>query len=180
MHRDYFDLSEDLVVEVYRKKLIVRNPGRLLGLTVEDLGKKSRIRNTIIADLLLRTLYVEKLGTGFIRMNTAMQKLGLKPVAVCVDDFSFSIEWSAERNTVADKLTETQKGILVAIRDDPQITIARIAEICGISTHAIQKNIELLKNKKLLLRIGADRSGHWEVVLHAISSSIIDGKAGGS
>ncbi len=30
---------------------------------------------------------------------------------------------------------------------DLQITISRLAESCGISTRAIQKNIELLKNE---------------------------------
>ena len=45
---------------------------------------------------------------------------------------------------------------------------------------AIQKNIELLKNEGLLLRVGADRGGRWEVVTHAVSASIVDGKTEGS
>jgi ATP-dependent DNA helicase RecG len=34
----------------------------------------------------------------------------------------------------------------------------------GISTTAIDKNINQLKKKGLLLRVGPDKGGHWEVM----------------
>ncbi len=175
MHRDYFDLSEDLVLEVYLNKLIIRNPGKLFGLTVNDLGTKSRIRNTIIADLLLRTPSVEKLGTGFIRMNTAMQKLGLKPVAVCVDDFSFSIELSAEKNhspdKVTDRLTASQTKILKLAQQNAHITTKELAEDVGISQRKTKENIAKLKVMGLFSRVGNNKTGHWEV-----SANVLSGK----
>ena len=78
MHRDYFDDSEDLVIEVFRNKLEISNPGGLVkGLDPKDFGRKSRTRNSLIANLLLRTEYVEKLGTGINRIKKAFGKFNL-------------------------------------------------------------------------------------------------------
>lgn len=42
------------------------------GLTVEDLGKRSVRRNRLIADLLQRAGFVERVGSGFSRMEMAL------------------------------------------------------------------------------------------------------------
>ncbi len=59
MHRDYFDDSEDLLIEIFKNKIVVSNPGGLVkGLKPEDFGRKSRTRNSGIANLLLSTLSI--------------------------------------------------------------------------------------------------------------------------
>jgi len=63
MHRDFFDKSGDVLIEVFKNKLIISNPGGLVKwLKPEDFGKFSRARNQIIAELLSKTEYVEKIG----------------------------------------------------------------------------------------------------------------------
>jgi len=58
MHRDYFDTTEDVLIEIFRNKIVVSNPGGLVkGLKSEEFGKKSRTRNGLIANLLSRTIY---------------------------------------------------------------------------------------------------------------------------
>jgi len=90
MHRDYVDKSSDVFVEVYRNKIIITNPGGLVKwLKKEDFGKISKTRNTIIASLLSRTKYVEKMGTGIFRMNNAMKKAGLPELLFDYDDYTF-------------------------------------------------------------------------------------------
>jgi len=39
-----------------------------------------------------------------------------------------------------------------------------MAETIGISTTAIDKNIEKLKNAKLIKRVGSSRSGYWSIM----------------
>ena len=46
---------------------------------------------------------------------------------------------------------------------DPHVTIAQLAELCGIGTRAVQKNIDLLREQGLLRRVGADKGGRWNV-----------------
>lgn len=74
MHRDYFDKSSDIMIEVYRNKIVVFNPGGLVKwLKPEEFGTISKTRNPIIASLLSRTIFVEKLGTGINRIKGAMK-----------------------------------------------------------------------------------------------------------
>jgi len=74
MHRDYFDKSSDIMIEVYRNKIVAFNPGGLVKwLKPEEFGTISKTRNPIIASLLSRTIFVEKLGTGINRIKGAMK-----------------------------------------------------------------------------------------------------------
>jgi len=78
MHRDYFDKSSDIMIEVYRNKIVVFNPGGLVKwLKPEEFGTISKTRNPIIASLLSRTIFVEKLGTGINRIKGAMKSSNL-------------------------------------------------------------------------------------------------------
>ena len=49
------------------------------------------------------------------------------------------------------------------MRSNPQITIPELAQLCGITTRSIERNIESLKKLKLLQRIGSAKDGYWEV-----------------
>ena len=59
---------------------------------------------------------------------------------------------------------KTRDVILRIIRENPQITMAALAEKAGISAKAIEKQIARLKKDSLLVRVGPDKGGHWEVL----------------
>jgi len=44
------------------------------------------------------------------------------------------------------------------------ISIPEMAETIGISERSIERNIESLKKKGLLKRIGPAKGGHWQVI----------------
>ena len=44
------------------------------------------------------------------------------------------------------------------------ISIPEMAETIGISGRSIERNIESLKKKGLLKRIGPAKGGHWQVI----------------
>ena len=92
LHRDYFDASGDAMVEVFRKHITVSNPGGLVPwLKPEDFGKYSRTRNRLLASMLMRTPYIEKLGTGVMRVNQALSTAGLPDARFSFDEYNFSI-----------------------------------------------------------------------------------------
>lgn len=62
------------------------------------------------------------------------------------------------------RLVENQQKMLHFIKDNPLISKKEMAEKLGISTTAIDKNINQLKKKGLLLRVGPDKGGHWETI----------------
>lgn len=65
---------------------------------------------------------------------------------------------------VGRKLGENQVKIIALILADRFTSARRMAEIIGISTTAIEKNISKLKDMGIIKRTGPDRGGHWEIV----------------
>ncbi len=65
---------------------------------------------------------------------------------------------------VGRKLVESQIKILLLISENSKITKKEMSEVIGISTTAIDKNIDKLKSLGVLKRIGPDKGGYWEIV----------------
>lgn len=59
------------------------------------------------------------------------------------------------------KLAESQRKILEFVKAEPYVTIKELSQKIGISTTAVDKNIVLLKKRKMLKRIGPDKGGRW-------------------
>ncbi len=77
-HRDYFEKGANVMVELFDNRLEISNPGGLpKGLKVEDFGKRTLARNPLIAALLNRAKYIEKLGTGIQRIRQLTNRLPL-------------------------------------------------------------------------------------------------------
>ncbi len=53
---------------------------------------------------------------------------------------------------------------MTLMKENKSITIAELSEIIGISTTAIEKNIDYLKKKKVIERIGSAKGGYWRVL----------------
>lgn len=69
IHRDYFS-NGHIQINIFIDSVEISSPGGLVkGLKKEDLGKISLSRNKILFDLLSRTPYVEKAGTGIKRIR---------------------------------------------------------------------------------------------------------------
>ncbi len=77
-HRDYFEKGANVMIEIFDNRVEISNPGGLpKGLKVEDFGKRTLARNPLIAALLNRAKYIEKLGTGIQRIRQEMIAAGL-------------------------------------------------------------------------------------------------------
>lgn len=55
--------------------------------------------------------------------------------------------------------------ILQLIKNNPSITAQEAADTIGVSRRAVESNIAKLKAGKMIKRIGAAKSGHWEVLV---------------
>ena len=65
---------------------------------------------------------------------------------------------------VTQKVTVNQKKIIEAIKENPNITQEKLAEIIGISRKSIIANMKHLQENGFIKRIGADKNGYWQVV----------------
>jgi len=178
MHRDYFDNSSDVLVEVYRNKLVVFNPGGLVKwLKPDEFGKVSKTRNPVIASLLSKTIFVEKMGTGIKRINDAMNSAKLPKPDFEFYERSFYVTLADKtytKDTVKDTLKDTvkdtvkfslsQKRIIDEIKAKPDITAEELSIILKINLRNTKKNIAKLKELGLIKRVGSDKTGYWVVV----------------
>jgi len=85
-----------------------------------------------------------------------------------IDEFLRSTEMGGEKTEMGGEKMKrgekTRDTILRTIKENPQITMAELAKKTGISAKAIEKQIARLKKDSLLVRVGPDKGGHWEVV----------------
>lgn len=180
VHRDYFEKGANVMVEIYDDRIEISNPGGLVkGLKPEEFGKKSILRNPLLAGLLNRIKYIEKMGTGIGKMQDLMKAAGLFPVKFQFGLFFTAIfrrpkplEREIEKSKMAglvdrlvQGLAENQQKILKLTVDNAKISKRELAKKLHISTTAVDKNITSLKKKKLLKRVGPAKGGHWEVLL---------------
>lgn len=183
MHRDYFDKSSDVMVEVYRNKVVVFNPGGLVKwLKPEEFGTISKTRNPIIASLLSRTIFVEKMGTGINRMRKAMESLNLPAPEFKFYEYSFytilfdrTIQTIYGKNPVKlnedeglnegfEGLNEGLKTLLNCIIENPGIQAKDISKKLGnrpIKT--IERQISELRKKDLIYRRGSRKTGGYYI-----------------
>ena len=76
----------------------------------------------------------------------------------------FSEDTGQVTEQVEEKSSEkSSEKILKLMQNRPNVTIAEIAEIIGVSTRAVEKQIFKLKDTNQIQRVGSDRDGYWQV-----------------
>ena len=77
MHRDWYFTGANVFVEVYIDRIQVISPGSLPpGVTLTNIGRTSKRRNSLIADLLHRIDFIERAGTGIRRIWEEAGEMG--------------------------------------------------------------------------------------------------------
>ncbi|XCP84422.1 RNA-binding domain-containing protein [Roseburia hominis] len=66
--------------------------------------------------------------------------------------------------SLESSLNHTQTSILAEIRNDPNITKSRLAEILKLGKTSIDKGMAVLKKYGYIERIGSNKSGYWKVL----------------
>lgn len=159
VHRDYLETGARILVEIFPDRIVISNPGGLpKGMAPSEFGHLSLTRNSVLANLMQRMHFIEKLGTGVPRMKQEMKNAKL-PEPVFQFDHFFTVEF--KRPEMSEK---TSEKILAFIRENPAITIQALADNIGVSTRSIERNLKILQNNQLLKRVGPAKGGRWEIL----------------
>lgn len=76
IHRDWFVNGGNIMVEMYRGRVIIKSPGELpKGVTLKNMSSICQRRNHLLADLLIKAGYGEKAGTGIGKMINYCREL---------------------------------------------------------------------------------------------------------
>jgi ATP-dependent DNA helicase RecG len=177
-HRNYFEYGMNVMVEVFDDRVEIYNPGGIpKGLKENEFGTKSVPRNPIIADLLHRAGYIEKMGTGIKKIRDAVADEGLEaPVFTSTMFFTVMFKRPPMHVLSIDKipgdpslklpsdLGENEIKICKLIDENKDITYIGIAERLGMSESTVKRTIRSLVEKRIIIRLGSKRGGSWKVV----------------
>ena len=61
-------------------------------------------------------------------------------------------------------LNKRREQIITEMRDNPNVTMAELHVILGISETAVENNITFLKENGYIERVGAKKNGYWRVL----------------
>ena len=179
IHRDYASAAGSVSVALYDDRLEVISPGELhFGLTPEMLFQphESKPWNPWIAKAFHRRGIIETWGRGTLKIASLMQAAGL-PVPtlqertesvlmtfVLPDAMVRFKNGGAIEETPEKSSEKSSEKILRHLRQTPNLSAKALAEELGISSRAVEKQINLLKKDAKLVRIGPAKGGHWEVI----------------
>ena len=134
----------------------------------------SKPYNPDIANTFFRAGLIESWGRGISKIIEACVKEGLSEPIFNTDLGGLFVEFTARTishaNTVtksSQSITNKQKSsvkIIQLIRKNQNITIQELATKIGITTRAVEKQIEKLKAEQKLERSGADNGGKWNII----------------
>ena len=111
VHRDYSEKGANVMLEIFDNRIEISNPGGLVkGLRPEEVGKKSMLRNALLAGLLNRIRYIEKMGTGIEKMQKLMKKAGLPPVEFEFTSFFTAIFKRPDKDLIGGQEKVVRKG----------------------------------------------------------------------
>jgi len=176
-HRDYFERGANVQVDIFDNRVEISNPGGLpKGLKLENFGKHSVARNSLVSALLHRCSYIEKAGTGIQRMRDAMKEAGLLEPSF---EFSGFFTIILARNKVVEKKStdelvvsadrmERMLAILRSLRDSALLDIALLAERFGTSGRTIRRDLEMLEQNGWVKSIGATRNKQYSITAEGL------------
>ena len=85
-----------------------------------------------------------------------------------IDTFLKSTEMGGENLKMggenAKRGEKTRDIIIRQIRQNPNVSMSELASAVGISAKAVEKQIARIKKDGLLVRVGPDKGGYWEIV----------------
>ena len=172
IHFDYF-WGDTIAIEKLKKSIVINNKGELL-FPESDFGKRSEARNRLLVDLLARTDFMEKAGTGVKRVRDACAGNGNNVEFRFTDAFWITIH-SNQKDTdrvgekvpdnVPDNVPEKRLiKIIGLIKVDSKISMLDLSKVLNVNHKTIKRDIGKLKASGKLKRIGPAKGGHWEIV----------------
>jgi ATP-dependent DNA helicase RecG len=163
-HRDYLEKGATVMVEVFNNRVEVSNPGGLpKGLSKDNFGTRTLARNPLIASILNRIRYIEKLGTGVQRMRSIMDYVGLPEPEFIFNSFftvilrRFNVsDVLMKELDINEKRAERVYFILRELVSD-KLNVERTATALETTARTVRSDLELLIEKGWLSASGATK-----------------------
>ena len=64
---------------------------------------------------------------------------------------------------INDHISSLEQDVLGCLRENPRMTNAELIEKTGKSQRTITRALSTLKGKGLIIRVGSNKTGYWQV-----------------
>ena len=180
VHRDYRDSSAS-IIKIFDNRIEFFNPGELYGdITIHDLltnNYTSKSRNKLVSKAFKEIGLIERYGSGIKRILNICFDYGIIAPTFEVIHQGLKVVLFKEKlddvgndigndvgNNVGNELSDLQKEIIKWISNNNKITITILASKTNRTTRTIERNIEKLKERDLIKRIGSRKEGYWKII----------------
>lgn len=137
---------------------------------IDMTNTKPHRKNPAIAKVFSNMGFVEELGSGMRKIfkYTPHFSDDKQPVVTEGDIYRIEIPYrstiakvkSAEKSNVKEK---SKDKVIRLLKENPEMTTADLASVCGLTVSRIEKIISQLKKEDVLERVGPDKGGHWKI-----------------
>ena len=90
-------------------------------------------------------------------------KLPYNPLAMDGNEGTGEMDVPVNVPVNADALNESETAVLSALATNPNLVREQLAEVLGKSVKTVARALDSLKKKGRIVRVGADKNGHWEI-----------------
>lgn len=155
-------------ITIHPSKVRIYNPGEFpIGYKPEDFVNDdvpSMVRNPLILKTLFLSDDVESYSSGFKRVFQECKENNVKTeYLIGQEGFTFIFKRHLINKTIERVLSDEEKIILDFIKQNPNLSAAKIGERLNKSTRSIQRILAKLKNDGFIERMGGTK-GFWQVV----------------
>ena len=169
-HRDY-NSNASVEIRLFADRLEIWNPGTLPGtLTLDDLREAhpSVPNNPLIAESLYLTRYIEKAGSGTLRMIELCQEAGLPEPNYELRAGSFVItlwrDWLTASVIAQLDLSDRQRQAVLIIKTSGRLNNLDYQKALSVSKPTASRDMEDMVRKGVLEKIGTTGKGTYYIL----------------
>lgn len=162
VHRAW-DVRAAIKISMFEDRIEISSPGGLpAGIGREEYlnGQISVLRNPILGNVFFRLKYIEKFGTGIMRINQSYSNALEKP---SYQIFENSIQVVLPVVASDEELSKKDKKILDIIRDKGTVSRSEIEKLAGIGKDSTIRSLNLLLKKHIIEKTGAGRGVKYHI-----------------
>ena len=166
VHNDWIHGNPPTIYWYEDRMEIMSYGGLKSGLSKEDFfdGVSDPV-NKELMDVFVQCGIVDRAGHGVPKVVKAYGRDAFKflgsgiLVTIPFDKTGFTVQGSFTEN-----FKENEKKIIYILKNDNKITTNEMSSKLGLSRRTIQTLINSLKSKGILIRVGSDKKGYWEII----------------
>jgi len=155
-HRDYSNRGSRVIIRMFKDRIEFNSPGGLPNnITPKNIVNEQYSRNPVIADVLQKVKYIEKMGEGWDKIIDSVKKHPFKPELPKIHDTGNTVivtlyspreEFLEKRVDLNLQLNERQKKAVEYLKEEDRITRLEYEKINCVSKRTSIRDLnELLK-----------------------------------